>query len=204
MTFEAMADDIAALIRYLGFEKADVMGYSLGGGVAQQTAIRHPEVVHKLVIVSTPCKRAGWHAEVAANMAQMDMGAAAEQMKQSPMYALYAQIAPRVEDWAVLLTKISTLLRKDYDWSEDVRSIKAPALIVMGDADSIRPAHAVEFFELLGGGQADAGWDGSGMPNSHLAILPAITHYNISSSPALAAAVIPFLDAILPMENLTL
>ena len=201
MTFEAMADDIAALIHQLGFEKADLMGYSLGAGVALQTTIRHPNLVRKLVLVSTPCKRAGWYAEVEANMAQMDMAAAAEPMKQSPMYTLYAQIAPRVDDWPVLLGKISALLRQDYDWSNEARSIQAPTLLVFGDADSVRPAHIVEFFGLLGGGLVDAGWDSSGMSNSHLAILPALTHYNISTSPALAAAVIPFLDAPLPKAD---
>ncbi len=198
MTFEAMADDIAALIKHLGFEKADVMGYSLGGGVALQTAIRHPEVVRKLVVVSTPCKRNGWYPEVLAGMSQMGP-AAVEPMKQTPMYTLYAQIAPRVDDWVVLLTKLGDLLRKVYDWSNDVLSITAPTLIVVGDADSVCPSHAVKFFELLGGGKADAGWDGSGMSRSRLAILPAMTHYTIFSSPALAAAVIPFLDA--PMPN---
>lgn len=201
LSFEAMADDIAALIRQFGFEKADVMGYSIGGGVTQQTAIRHPELVRKLVVVSAPCKRAGWHAEVAANMAQMDMAAAAEPMKQSPMYEVYARIAPRVDDWVVLLAKTSALLRQDYDWSNQIRSIQAPTLIVIGDADSVRPSHAVEFFELLGGGLADAGWDGSGMSKSRLAILPGMTHYNIFSSPALAEAVIPFLDAPLPKAD---
>jgi pimeloyl-ACP methyl ester carboxylesterase len=198
MTFEAMADDIAALIRYLGFEKADVMGYSIGGGVAQQTVFRHPEVVRKLVVVSSPCKRAGWFPEIVQSMAQMDMAAAAEPMKQSPMYKMYAQIAPRIADWPVLLGKLSALLRMDYDWSEQVCSIKAPAMILVGDADSVRPAHALEVFEMLGGGLADAGWDGAGMSNSRLAILPATTHYTICYSPALAAAVIPFLDAPMP------
>lgn len=72
--------------------------------------------------------------------------------------------------------------------------IKTPTLIVVGDADSVRTSRAVEFFELLGGGQADAGWDGSGMSNAQLAILPATTHYNIFSSPTLASTVTPFLD----------
>jgi pimeloyl-ACP methyl ester carboxylesterase len=91
------------------------------------------------------------------------------------------------------------LLRKDYDWSKDIPSIKAPTLIVIGDADSVRTSHAVEFFELLGGGQKDGSWDGSGMSNAQLAILPGITHYTIFSSPVLAAAVVPFLDAPLPV-----
>ncbi len=197
LSFESMADDIAALIEHLGFEKADVMGYSLGGGVALQTAIRHPEVVHKLVVVSTPFKRDGWYPEVLAGMGQMG-AEAAEPMKQSPMYQLYASVAPKPEDWPVLLTKLGELLRQDYDWSDEVAKIETPTMIVVGDADGLRTAHAVEFFELLGGGKADAGWDGSGMPNARLAILPATTHYNILSSPALVSTVMAFLDASMP------
>jgi pimeloyl-ACP methyl ester carboxylesterase len=123
---------------------------------------------------------------------------AAEPMKQTPMYQLYASVAPKPEDWPVLLTKLGQLLGQDYDLSEDVATIEAPTMIVVGDADSVRTAHAVRFFELLGGGRADAGWDGSGMSNARLAVLPATTHYNIFSSPTLASAVTPFLDAPLP------
>ena len=195
--FESMADDVAALIGHLGLEQADVMGYSLGGGVALQTAIRYPEVVRKLVVVSTPFRRDGWYPEVLAGMGRMGPEAA-EPMKGTPMYGLYASVAPRPEDWPVLLTKLGGLLRQDYDWSEEVEAIGAPTMIVVGDADSVRTAHAVEFFELLGGGKADAGWDGSGMPNARLAVLPGTTHYDIFSSPALASAVAPFLDAPLP------
>jgi pimeloyl-ACP methyl ester carboxylesterase len=197
LSFEAMADDIAALIKHLGIEKADVMGYSLGGGVALHTAIRHPDVVRKLVVVSTAFRRDGWFPEIVAGMAQIGAGAA-EPMKQTPLYQLYARIAPKPADWPVLLTKLGELLRKDYDWSKDVAAIKAPTLLVFGDADAVRPAHAVQFFELLGGGKKDAGWDGSGMSNARLAILPGLTHYNIFSSPALASTVTPFLDAPTP------
>jgi pimeloyl-ACP methyl ester carboxylesterase len=196
-SFESMADDVAALIEHLGFERADVMGYSLGGGVALQTAIRHPEVVRKLVVVSTPFKRDGWYPEVLAGMGQMGPEAA-EPMKQTPMYQLYASVAPKPEDWPVLLTKLGELLRKDYDLSDEVAKSETPTMIVVGDADSVRTAHAVEFFELLGGGKADAGWDGSGMSDARLAILPATTHYDIFSSPTLASTVTPFLDAPTP------
>lgn len=175
LRFELMADDIAALIRQLGIEKADVMGYSLGGGVALQTAIRHPEVVRKLVVVSTPFKWDGWYPEVRAAMEQMGPEAA-EVMKQSPLYQQYSSIAPRPQDWPVLVTK----------------------LIVVGDADAVRTVHAVEFFALLGGGQRDAGWDGSGRPKADLAILPGVTHYDIYRSPALWSTAIQFLDAPMP------
>jgi pimeloyl-ACP methyl ester carboxylesterase len=197
LSFESMADDIAALIEHLGFERADVMGYSLGGGVALQTAIRHPEVVRMLVVVSTPFKRDGWYPEVLQGMGQMGPEAA-EPMKQTPMYQLYASVAPKPEDWPVLLTKLGELLRQDYDWSDEVAKIETPTMIVVGDADSVRTAHAVEFFELLGGGKADAGWDGSGMSDARLAILPATTHYDIFSSPTLASTVASFLDAPTP------
>jgi pimeloyl-ACP methyl ester carboxylesterase len=198
LRFELMADDIAALIKHLGLEEAGVMGYSLGGGVALRTAIQHPEVVRKLVLVSTPFKRDGWYREILAGMGQMS-AQIAEPMKQTPMYQHYAGIAPNPEDWPVLLTKLGRLLGRDYDWSKEVAAIKVPTLIVVGDADSVRTAHAVAFFELLGGGKVDAGWGGSGMSNARLAILPATTHYNIYSSPQLSVVVAPFLDA--PMPN---
>lgn len=169
------------------------MGHSLGGGVALQTAIRHPEVVRKLVLVSTPFNCDGWYPEVLAGMEQMGPGAA-EPMMQTPMYQRYSSVAPRPEDWPVLLTKLGELLGQDYDWSEQAAAMEVPAMIVLGDADSVRTSHAVAFFELFGGGKQDAGWDGSGMSEARLAVLPGRTHYDIYFSPALAAAVAPFLD----------
>jgi len=195
LSYEAMADDIATLMKYLGIERADVMGYSLGGGVALQTAIRHPASVRKLVVVSATCKRDGWYPEVLDAMAQMGP-AAGEQMKQSPLYRLYPNV-----NWARLFTKLADLLRKDYDWSRQVAAIKAPTMIVFADADAVRPAHVIEFFGLLGGGQKNAGLDGSGRPANQLAILPGLTHYNISSNPALATVVTPFLDAPVPVSK---
>ena len=124
---------------------------------------------------------------------------AAEPMKQTLMYQLYAGVAPRPEDWPELLTKLGRLLGQDYDWSKEVSAIEAPTIIVDGDADSVRTAHAVEFFELLGGGKQDAGWDGSGMSGARLAVLPGTTHYDIFSSPTLASAVTSFLDAPMPV-----
>jgi len=189
LSFEAMADDIAALMKYLGIEQADLMGYSLGGGVALQTAIRHPQSVRKLVVVSAPFKRDGWYPEVLVAMAQMGPSAA-EPMKQSPLYQLYPNV-----NWPRLFTKLGDLLRKDYDWSKEVAAIKAPTMIVFADADAVRTTHVMEFFGVLGGGQKDAGLDGSGRPAAQLAVLPGLTHYNTSSSPALATVVTPFLDA---------
>lgn len=197
LSFELMADDIAALIKHLGFEKADILGYSLGGGVALQTEIRHPAVVRKLVVVSAPCKRDGWYPEVLVGQAAVN-AEAAKTWVGSPMQQAYASVAPKPEAWPALADKLGDLLRRDYDWSAGVAAFKGPTMIVVGDADGVRTAHAVEFFELLGGGKADAGWDGSGMSNARLAILPATTHYNIIFSPVLASTVISFLDAPMP------
>src|SRR6185503_16864453 len=192
-----MADDIAALITHFGLQRADIMGYSLGGGVALQTAIRHPEVVDKLVVVSTPFRRNGFYPDILAQQGQVTP-AAAEAMKQTPMYQMYASLAPRPQDWAKLLGKIGDAMKVDFDFSEQIKGIKATTLIVAGDADIFPPAHAVEMFGLLGGGQRDGGWDGSGQPKSRLAILPGLTHYTIFNAPALAATVIPFLDEKAP------
>ena len=194
ITCEALGDDIAALIKTLGIEKADVMGYSLGAGTGLQMTIRHPAAVRKLVVVSTVFKRGGWYPEILTAMAQLGP-AVAEQLKQSPLYQTYSRIAPNPANWPVLVAKMGDLLRKDFDWAKDIVAIKAPTLLVFGDADSIRPEHVVEFFELLGGGKKDGGWDGSGISNARLAILPGLTHYNIFSSSALAPTVLPFLDA---------
>jgi hypothetical protein len=112
------------------------------------------------------------------------------------LYRLYPNV-----NWAVLFTKLGDLLRKDYDWSKEVAATKTPAMIAFADADAVRPAHVIEFFGLLGGGQKDAGLDGSGRPANQLAILPGLTHYNISSNPALATVVTPFLDAPVPVSK---
>lgn len=193
-SFELMADDVAALIQVIGLEQADIVGYSLGGGVALQTAIRHPELIRKLIAISAPCKRQGWYPEVLTGMAAMN-AEAAKAMVGSPMQQAYAKAAPHPENWPVLVAKTGELLRQDYDWSAGVSALQLPTMIIVGDADSVRTAYAVEFFELLGGGQHDAGWDGSGMSNARLAILSGTTHYTIVSSPLLAPIITSFLDA---------
>ena len=193
-SFETFADDVAALVKHLGFAKVDVLGYSLGGGVAIQTAIRHPNAVRKLIAVSAPCKSDGWYAEVLVGQRAVN-GEIAKTWVGSPLHQAYASVAPKPDDWTTLADKTGKLLSKDYDWSKDIAAIRAPTMIVVGDADAVRTAHAVEFFDLLGGGKRDAGWDGSGMSDARLAILPGTTHYNIFSSPMPASVVTSFLNA---------
>jgi pimeloyl-ACP methyl ester carboxylesterase len=194
LCYQTMGDDIAGLIGHLGLAQADLMGYSLGAGTALRTAIQHPDLVRRLVLVSGPCKRAGWHADSLAGMEPMG-AQLAEALKQSPPYEAYSRVAPRVEDWPVLLDKTGELLRLDYDWSAEIAKVTAQVMLVYGDADAVHPAHIVEFYGLLGGGLRDANWDGSARSVARLAILPSHTHYDIFASPDLTAAVIPFLDA---------
>jgi pimeloyl-ACP methyl ester carboxylesterase len=194
LRYETMADDVAGLIGHLGLERADLMGYSFGAATAVRMAIQHPALVRRLAIVSVPFRRDGWYPESLAGMDQMGSHLA-EMLKQGPLYDIYAAAAPRVQDWPVLLDKTGELLRRDYDWSEDIAKITAPAMLVYADADAVRPAHIVDFYARLGGGLRDANWDGSARPVARLAVLPGQTHYDIFGSPALAAAVTPFLDA---------
>jgi pimeloyl-ACP methyl ester carboxylesterase len=194
---ELMGDDVAALIKHLGLPQANVMGYSMGGATALRTAIQHPALVKKLIVVSVPYKRSGWYPEMVAAMDQMNSSTAAF-MKETPMYQAYSSVAPKPENFSLLCDKMGELVRRDYDWSNEVAALKMPTLIVIGDADGLPPSHAAEFFSLLGGGQRDGSWDGSGMSTAQLAILPGTTHYNIFYSPALVSAVIPFLDAPMP------
>jgi pimeloyl-ACP methyl ester carboxylesterase len=194
LRYEQMADDVAALLGVLGIAQVDLLGYSLGGGVALQTAIRHPARVRKLVVVSSPFSRSGWYPEVQEGFKHVGH-ALAEMMRPSPIYQTYAAVAPHPEQFPQLLDKTGELQMRSYDWSEDVARLSMPAMLVYADADSMPPTHMARFFELVGGGQRDAGWDGSAAPRSRLAILPGHTHYNIFDSPALIPAVEPFLDA---------
>jgi pimeloyl-ACP methyl ester carboxylesterase len=186
-----MADDIAGLASHLGLESLDLFGYSLGGEVALRTAIQHPGLVRRLVLVSIAIRRDGNHPEVIAAFDQLTE-AAAEPMKQSPLYAHYSRVAPRPEDWSVLIGKTGELLRDEYDWTDEIASVQAQTMLVYADADSVRPDHVVEFYGLLGGGLGDPGWDGS-HPGAQLAILPGATHYDVLMSPLLVPTVEGFL-----------
>jgi pimeloyl-ACP methyl ester carboxylesterase len=190
-----MADDIAALIDHLSLDKPDLVGYSLGGGVAFFIASKYPEKVGRLVMASANIRRDAIPAEMLAQQAQVN-AAAAEFMKDTPMYQLYQRVAPRPEDFGRLLDKIGESMSKDFDLSEEVRGLQVPTLIVAADADMAPPSHYVEVFKLLDGGLRDGGWMGEGRPKGGhaLAILPGLTHYNLAVSPLFAAVTLDFLD----------
>jgi len=189
-----MADDIAALITHLGLDKPDVVGYSLGGGVALLTAIKYPDKVRRLVSASANIRRNAIYPDMLAQQGQVG-AAAAEFMKDTPMYQLYQRVAPRPEDFPRLLDKMGAGMAKDFDFTEEVRGLQVPTLIVAADADMAPPSHYVEVFGLLDGGHRDGGWMGDGRPKGGhaLAILPGLTHYNLFSSPLFAAVTLAFL-----------
>jgi len=190
---EAIADDVAALLKRLGRAKVDVLGYSFGGCVGLRLAVQHPDLVRRLALVSTPFANDGWYAEMRAQQAQVS-AAMAPMMKETPMYKSYVAVAPKPDEFPRLLDAMGDFMRQKYDWSADVAKLKMPVMLVYGDGDMVRPEHEIKFYQLLGGGLKDAGWNRESMPRNRLAILPDLTHYDIFTSPRLAETVRPFLD----------
>lgn len=176
-SYEQMADDVAALLGELEIESADFMGWSLGGGVAFQTAIRHPEVVGRLVVISMNVRADGNYPEIQAEFEAMPELATeyAEGVAASPLAELYPAI-----DWEVMFRKTGEMNQGSYDWSADIAKIQSPTLLIYADADMMYPEHIVEIYKLLGGGTQDAGIDGSKRPTpNQLAIIPGTTHYDL-------------------------
>ena len=188
-----MGDDMATILTKLDYKVVDVMGYSLGGGVALRLAVQHPASVRRLVLVSTPFAQAGFYPEMLPMQAQVG-AAMAESLKETPIYKSYIAVAPKPEDFPRLLDRMGESMRTPYDWSADVKKLNMPVMLVYGDSDMIRPEHIVQFYQLLGGGLKDAGWMREHMSRNRLAILPDVTHYEMAVAPQLVTTVLPFLD----------
>jgi pimeloyl-ACP methyl ester carboxylesterase len=193
LSIEQMADDTAAALQHLGIEEADFFGYSMGGSVALQVAIRHPQMVRKLVLASVTYNKSGVHSGLMEGLAQMKP----EMMFGSPWHEEYMQIAPRPEDFAALFAKKTQMDRETQDLpAEAIEAIEAPTLLIIGDSDIVRPEHAVEMFRLVGGGVMG---DLVGLPNSQLAILPGTTHVTlVDRAEWLVSMIGEFLDAPMP------
>ncbi len=193
LSMEQMADDTAAALQHLGIERADFFGYSMGAGIALQVAIRHPEMVRKLVLASVTYNQSGLHPGLMEGLAEMKP----EMMFGSPWHEEYMRIAPRPEDFATLFAKKTQMDQEIQDLpAEAIEAIEAPTLLIIGDSDIVRPEHAVEMFRLLGGGVMG---DLAGLPRSQLAILPGTTHVTlVERADWLVSMITAFLDAPTP------
>jgi pimeloyl-ACP methyl ester carboxylesterase len=192
-SLEGMGADMDAILAKLGYGKVDVVGYSMGGGVAFQLAAQHPERVNRLVLVSAGYAQDGFYADMLKQQAQVN-AQAAPFMKETPMYTSYMAVAPRPQDFPKLLDIMGAYMRKPYDFSADVPKLTMPTMLVFGDSDMYRPEHVVKFYQMLGGGLKDGGWQGEGMSKNRLAILPGRTHYDMFYAPELVTTTLTFLD----------
>jgi pimeloyl-ACP methyl ester carboxylesterase len=193
LTLEQMAEDVVALLHYLRIDQADFFGYSMGAGVALQIAIRHPEVVRKLVVASDTYNNSGFHPGLIAGLANLKP----EHMAGSPWQEEYTRLAPKPEDFPKLVAKVTHLNTHFPDIpGEKIQAIQAPTLIIIGDSDIVRPEHAVEMFRLLGGGVPG---DNLGMPNSQLAVLPGTSHETlVDRADWLVSMISTFLNTPMP------
>jgi pimeloyl-ACP methyl ester carboxylesterase len=146
-----MGNDMAGVLKKLGYDKVDVLGYSMGAGVAFQFAAQHPEMVRRMVLASGVFAQDGFYSEILPQQAALG-AAMAEQLKQTPMYKSYVAIAPHPEEFPKLLDRMGAYMRKSYDWSADGKKLTMPVMLIYGDSDMIRPDHVVKFYQLLGGG----------------------------------------------------
>src|SRR5215207_408331 len=170
LTIPQLADDVAALIQHLSFEKADVFGYSMGAGVALYTALRHPARVRKLATASVNYNNDGFYPGFMDGMTSFKP----EYLYGTPWHDEYLRLSPNPEKFDALVGKMIEMnLNLPQSSADDIRGLKMPTLLIIGDSDIIRPEHAVEMFRLLGGGVIG---EMAGMPNSQLAVLPGTPH----------------------------
>ena len=193
ITYPAMADDVAAFMDAVGVPKADVFGYSMGAAVGLQLAIRHPAKVNKLVAASVSYDLKGWQPEFTAMIPQMTV----EMILGMPFAADYKKLAPNPDGFPALVRKLIALEKEPMAWEAQVKAVKAPVLIIAGDADVVTLEHTVALFRLLGGGVM--GDMGKPLPASRLAILPATSHTAVITQADLLHALIePFLKGQIP------
>lgn len=193
ISYVDMGNDMAALLKELGYDQVDVMGYSMGGAVAFRLAVQHPEAVRRLVVISAGFATDGVYPEMIPQQGQVS-AAMADDMKDTPMYQSYKAVAPHPEDFPKLLDRMGELMHESFNWSGDVKELEMPVMLVYGDSDMLRPEHFVDFYQLLGGGLRDACWNREHMSQNRLAILPNLTHYEMFMAPELAQITLPFLN----------
>jgi pimeloyl-ACP methyl ester carboxylesterase len=189
-SFENFADDVAALLKYLKIDSTDIFGYSMGGGIAWQLAIRHPKLVRKLIITSAVYKYEGWSQET-RNILPM---VTAQMFEGTPIKTEYDRLAPDPKHWTQFINKMKQFIVTPYDFGSDkIRAIKSPTLIITGDGDGVTPEHAVEMYRLRHGKYMI---DFTPAPPTQLAIFPSTSHiFVMMKTDWLVSMVTPFLDA---------
>jgi pimeloyl-ACP methyl ester carboxylesterase len=188
-----IGNDMASVLEQLGYATVDVLGYSFGGGVAFQFAAQHPAMVRRLVLLSVGYAQDGFYPELLPQQAALG-AAMLDQMKATPMYKSYVAVAPHPEEFPELLDRMGASIRKSYDRSADVTKLTMPVMLIFGDSDMFRLEHIVKFYQLLGGGLRDAGWQREHMSQNRLAILPNLTHYELGLAPQVVDTALPFLN----------
>ena len=182
---ENLADDIAALFDHLKIKRADVLGYSMGGGVAMQVAIRHPEKVRKVVSISAVFRHDGWVKEAVEAFPQMDP----KLFKGSPIETEYKKLSPTPDKFETFIKRAIQMDIVPYDFGAGkLKGTKAPFLFIHGDADGVRLDHIAEMFRLKGD---EIFGDMRPRSQSRLAILPDTTHVTLMNKS----------DVIVPMVN---
>jgi pimeloyl-ACP methyl ester carboxylesterase len=190
LTYDQLADDVAGLLDALAIGRADLVGYSLGGAVAMQTAMTHPDLVRRVVYAGgASYRRDGLHPDMLK-----EPDADIPDMDGTIWHQAYARVAPEPSAWPTLVSKVMQLDRTFEGWTpEDLASIRVPMLLIIGDADIVRPEHTVEMFRLLGGG---VNGDLAEMPGARLAVLPGTSHTGmLERTDWLASMILDFLTA---------
>jgi pimeloyl-ACP methyl ester carboxylesterase len=190
ITYENLADDVAALLDHLKIPRADFIGYSMGGAVAMQCAIRHPEKVRKVVSISARFRHDGFVKEGLDAFPKLS----AEMFKGSPLETEYKKLSPTPDKFADLVNHIKAMASKPFDFGADkIKATTAPMFFIHGDADGVRLDHISEMFRLKG---EEIHGDLRPRSASRLAILPDTTHVTLMQRmPVIVPMVNDFLDA---------
>jgi pimeloyl-ACP methyl ester carboxylesterase len=183
-----MGDDVAAVIDRLGLEKAAVLGWSFGAAAALRAAIQHPDKVQRLILISTAFAKRGWYPETQQGMASV--GAAMAET--TPTYELSRQW-PDPARFPRFLDEMGKMMSEDYDWTDEIKRLPMPVMLVFADHDSVSQKHIAEFFALLGGGITEPGWENTKFTKARLAVVPGYSHYNFITSPEVPPLVEKFL-----------
>ena len=193
ITYQNLADGVAAFMDSLGIAKTDVFGYSMGSIAGLQLAIRHPAKVNKLVAASVAYDLKGWQPVFTEAIPQMTV----EMILGMPFAKEYPKLAANPKGFPELARKLIALEKEPMAWEADVKALKTPVLVIAGDADVATLEHSVALFRLLGGG--GMGDMGKPLPASRLAVLPATSHTAVITQPDLLHAFIePFLKGTTP------